>query len=158
MQANAGSTADYDNSPQRTRGERIKIRRLNRFRRFRFEVRESQSDSRPISTDVIPFALPRDPSPNQNLCNLRNLWMIICSFVSLGRRSLPCLSYRPESNGVKSALCLCGVFDLVRQPRDDPLHRFVRCSFSIVIFGYLILTSQHAHPVYALYYIADIIT
>src|SRR5260370_22086449 len=117
MQANAGSTADYDNSPQRTRGERIKIRRLNRFRRFRFEVRQSQSDSRPISTDVIPFALPRDLSPNQNLCNLRNLWMIICSFVSsvsLGRRSLPCLSYLPDSNGAKSALCLCGEFHLDR--------------------------------------------
>jgi hypothetical protein len=90
MQANAGSTADYDNSPQTTRGERIKIRR---FRRFRFEVRQSQSDSGPISTDVIPCALPRDLFPNQNLCNLRNPWMITCSFVSRGRLSLPCLSY-----------------------------------------------------------------
>jgi hypothetical protein len=51
---------------QRTRRERIKIRRLHRFRRFRFEVRQSQSVA-DRSTDVVPFALPRSVSNSKSV-------------------------------------------------------------------------------------------
>ena len=84
MQANAGSTADYDNSPQRHRGHEERELKSADYTDFAdFGLRSGKARVKADRfTDVIPFALPRDPSPNQNLCNLRNLWMIICSFVS----------------------------------------------------------------------------